>query len=116
MKGSRIKQLREECGLTQIELANRLQISSSAVAMYETDKREASDEIKIKMTEIFGCTLDYLMGKSDIRNPETINIDHANVAFSSGYNGLNETNKTIIQGAIEGLLAKQKLDEEKKEK
>lgn len=56
-------------------------------------------------------------GKSDIRNPITIDEDKINLAFSSGYSGLNETNKNIINATIAGLLAKQKSEEsEKKEK
>lgn len=70
MKGARIKHLREELGLTQPQLAEKLKISSSTVAMYETDKREPNDEIKIRMCELFNCTMDYLTGRSDIRNIE----------------------------------------------
>lgn len=70
MKGSRIKHLREDMGLTQPQLAKKLNISSSSVAMYETNKREPSDEIKLKMCKLFNCTMDYLTGRSDIRNIE----------------------------------------------
>lgn len=70
MKGSRIKYLREYIGLTQPQLADKLKISSSAIAMYETDKREPSDEIKLKMCELFNCSMDYLLGKSEYKNEE----------------------------------------------
>ena len=37
------------------------------------------DDIKLKMCSIFGCSLDYLLGKSDIRNPEELkNVQFAN--------------------------------------
>lgn len=116
MKGSRIKQLREECGLTQIELAEKLQISNSAIAMYETDKREASDDIKIKMAELFGCSVDYLIGKSDIRNPgkqidEVLN--EAMIGMSKEeYEKLSETQKKQIR---DFALFVKKQNEEKKE-
>ena len=90
MKGARIKQLREEKGLTQIELADRLKISNSAVAMYETDKREPSDDIKIKMSEFFNCSLDYLMGRSDIRNPEDKIKQEFEFAYHKEMEGLTE--------------------------
>ena len=44
--------------------------------------RIPSDDIKLKMTEIFGCTLDYLMGKSDIRSTEKIDTDKINIGLS----------------------------------
>ena len=64
----RIKYLRENIGLTQPQLADKLKISSSAIAMYETDKREPSDDIKLKMCELFNCSMDYLLGKSEYKN------------------------------------------------
>ena len=116
--GKRIVLERNKLGLNQIELSKKLNLSSSAsISQYESGDRIPSDDIKLKMCEIFGCTLDYLMGKSDVRNPEKVNIDDVDVAFSSGIKGLNETNKMIIKNTIEALIAKQKQDEkEKKEK
>ena len=78
--GKRIESERIRLGLNQIELAKRLNLSSSAsISQYESGDRIPSDDIKLKMCEIFNCSLDYLMGKSDIRNPEELkNIKHAN--------------------------------------
>lgn len=72
MKGSRIKLLREEKGLKQEELAIILSIAPSTIGMYERDAREPNDEIKLKIAEYFGVSIDYLLGKSDVRNPEKI--------------------------------------------
>lgn len=68
----RIKQLRKEYGYTQEALAKSLGLSSkSNIANYEKGTNAPSDDIKIKMCSLFNCSLDFLMGKSDIRNPET---------------------------------------------
>lgn len=115
MKGNRIKLLREEKQIRQDELAKILSISPSAVGMYERDEREPNDEITLKIAEYFEVSTDYLLGKSDARNPEKVDENKLNVAFSSGFDGLNETNKNIISTTIAGLLAKQK-EEENKEK
>ncbi len=113
--GKKIKQLRKEFELTQEELALKLGLKGkSSIANYEAGNITPSDDIKLKMCEIFDCTLDYLMGKSDVRKPEKINIDDVDVAFSSGYKGLNDTNKMIIKNTLEALLAKQEKDEENK--
>lgn len=67
--GKRIEKLRTELGLNQIELAKKLDLSSSAsISQYESGDRIPSDDIKLKMSNIFNCSLDYLMGKTDIRN------------------------------------------------
>lgn len=64
----RIKELRKEKNLTQEELAKMLGLSAkSNIANYENGANAPSDEIKLKMCEIFDCTMDYLMGKSEFR-------------------------------------------------
>lgn len=114
MKGARIKQLREERRLTQTELADKLKISNSAIAMYETDKREPSDDIKLKMCELFNCSLDYLVGRTDIRSPEKIEDDPlglAKIGFSmKDYNPPTETQKEQIKVIIETILKDNKKD------
>lgn len=67
--GKRIELERTRLGLNQIELAKKLDLSSSAsISQYEKGDRIPSDDIKLKMTEIFNCSLDYLLGKTDVRN------------------------------------------------
>lgn len=96
--GKRIEIERIRLGLNQIELAKKLNLSSSAsISQYESGDRIPSDDIKLKMCEIFNCSLDYLMGKSNIRNPEELkNIPHAN---SNGLdtNGLDEEDLKELQ-------------------
>ena len=69
---NRIKSLREEFGFTQQDLANRLDGAKSTIAMYENETRKPSLEVLVKLSEIFNCSIDYLLGKSDIRNLEEI--------------------------------------------
>lgn len=68
--GQRIKQLREEAGLTQEEFGKLFGIVKSTVSMYEKDKSTPDDGTKKKIAEHFRVSLDYLMGYSDIRNAE----------------------------------------------
>ena len=67
--GNRIKFLREDLGLKQKDLALKLGLKGeTAIANYEAGYSIPKDEIKLKMCEIFNCSLDYLMCKTDIRN------------------------------------------------
>ena len=114
--GARIKFLRNEIGLTQEQLANKLTNvkGKSSIANYENGSNLPSDEVKLKMCEIFNCSLDYLMCKSDIRNPEEVDENKLNVAFSSGFDGLNDTNKNIINNIISTLKDQQDKESENK--
>lgn len=65
---NRIKILREEYGYTQQELADKLDGAKSTIAMYENETRKPSLEILVKLSEIFNCSIDYILCKTDIRN------------------------------------------------
>ena len=80
---NRIKILREELNLTQQELADKLDGAKSSIAMYENGKRKPSLEILIKLSEIFECSIDYILCKTDSRNPEKIDTDKINIGLST---------------------------------
>lgn len=72
--GKRIKRERENKGLSQIELAKLLKISNTTLSQYETGQRIPGDEIKIKLADIFECTLDYLLGRTDNRAENILDL------------------------------------------
>ena len=59
--GARIAALRKESGLSQAELAQRLQISASAMGMYEQGRREPSAQMLVSLAQTLGVTTDYLL-------------------------------------------------------
>lgn len=98
---NRIKQLREENKWTQLELSRKMDCAMSSIAMYEKGDRKPSMEVLIKLSEIFNCSIDYLLGKSDIRNPGQQIDDVLNEAMigmsKEEYEALNETQKKQIR-------------------
>ncbi len=68
----RIKELRLEKGLSQEELGQFLNIQKSAISKYERGALEPNKTMLIKMSELFHCSVDYLLGLSDIRNTNKI--------------------------------------------
>lgn len=67
--GERLRYLREEKGLKQTELAKMLNLeSSSTISQYETINRIPDAYILQRLAEIFDCSIDYLLGRSNIRN------------------------------------------------
>ena len=83
---NRIKTLREELGMTQQELADKINGAKSTVAMYENESRKPSLEILIKLSEIFNCSIDYILCKTNIRNIE----DDFKFAYHKETEGLSE--------------------------
>lgn len=66
--GNILKKIRLDNNLTQEELAKKINTSRSNIANYENNKNMPSIEILDKLSEIFNCSTDYLLGKSDIKN------------------------------------------------
>ncbi len=73
MLGARIAALRRNAQMSQADLAKRLQVSPSAVGMYEQGRREPSADTLVALSEIFGITTDYLLtGKASCRNDDEV--------------------------------------------
>ena len=95
---NRLKILREEKGLLQEEVGKFLGISGRSISNYENGNRDMSPDTIIKLADFFGVSTDYLLGKSEIRNPEEIiNGDFA-FAYHKATEGLSEQE---IKEAIE---------------
>ena len=63
--GSRLKELREEKGLTQKEVAAQLGLHSVTYLHYEKDQREPPLKILAEMAAFFEVSTDYLLGLTD---------------------------------------------------
>ena len=61
MLGERIALLRRGKGWSQMELAQQLHISASAVGMYEQGRREPSLEGLVELAAVFEVSADYLL-------------------------------------------------------
>ncbi len=68
----RLKTLRIKSELNQTQLAQRLNLKSSAISKYEKGLTQPGIETLITLAQIFGVSLDYLVGISDIENPYSI--------------------------------------------
>lgn len=71
---NRIRDLRIEKGWNQEYLGSLLNVQKSAVSKYEQGKISLNDDIIKKLSEIFEVSSDYLIGNSDIKNPEKTEI------------------------------------------
>lgn len=63
--GDRLKNLRNNRGLTQSQLCDRLTINQSSLAMYELDKREPGFDMLILFSNYFNVSIDYLLTGSN---------------------------------------------------
>ncbi|MCI9561204.1 MAG: helix-turn-helix transcriptional regulator [Clostridia bacterium] len=65
MYGQRIKEIRQEKGLTQSQLAEMLSTTQSTVGKYEREEIQLTVDTIIKICKVFEVSADYLLGLED---------------------------------------------------
>ena len=61
----KLKELRQEMGLTQKQLAEKLQTSNSAVCDWERGRTQPDLETLLALAKFFKVSVDYLLGRKD---------------------------------------------------
>ena len=112
--GERIKQMRLEKNWTQKDLALHLGLKNdTAIANYESNYSIPKDEIKYKLCEIFDCTMDYLMCRTEIKKENLQDpLGLAKIGFSMDkYNPPTEKQKEQIRDLLEIILKDNKKEQ-----
>lgn len=66
---NRLKDLREEKDLNQIDVANMLGIGQAGYSKYENGKNNIPVDILIKLSRYYNTSIDYLLYCTDVRKP-----------------------------------------------
>ena len=70
-----IKALRKSKSMTQKELAQALGISRATVAKYEAGLRTPNMDMIMKLSDVLGCTTDYLLGRTRFPYPKLTTLE-----------------------------------------
>ena len=66
----RLRELRNEKGFTQNDVAEKLGVGRATIAGYETKGKQPGYEKLIRLTDLFNVSTDYLLGRADKPNNE----------------------------------------------
>lgn len=87
---NRLKILRMEKGESLQTIAKYLNVTMQTVSNYENGKREMNPDTILKLAEYYNVSTDYLLGKSDIRNPEDKIKEEFKFAYHKETEGLSD--------------------------
>lgn len=90
----RLKELRKQAGLTQVELAGKLGIVQSSYADWERGKKKPTQENLVKIAQILNVSVDYLVGNSEEKTDELDNIE---LLFRMNSKGLSDGEKKVFK-------------------
>lgn len=65
----RIRDIREEKGMTQQQISDYLMCDQSLYSKYERGEREVPLEIMVKLAKLFETSIDYLVRLTDNKQP-----------------------------------------------
>ena len=66
MLGTRIKELRKEFGMSQVELALRMEVTKQTISNWENENIQPSVDMLVGLANVFNVTTDYLLGLDDV--------------------------------------------------
>lgn len=112
---NRLKYLRTARGENLEKVAEYLNVSIQTISNYENEKRDMTPDTIIKLAEYFGVSTDYLLGKSDIRNPENTNLDKLQIGLSTkDYTNISDTQIKQIEDFAKFVLKDNKKEDKEK--
>ena len=65
----KIKELRERCGYSQLKIARYLYCDQSLYSRYESGSRSLPLGAAVRLADLYGVTLDYLVGRELRKTP-----------------------------------------------
>ena len=111
--GERIVFLREECDMSQKELAYAIDIAPTSLSRYENNLYEPKAEILLRLASVLNTTSDFLLGLTDTYKkpltdgPKPLGITISEHQLLSSYRKLNRDNQVRVLERIETLLEMQ---------
>ena len=103
--GNRLKELREERGLSLKQLSERIQVSDAAICKWENDISEPKLTYIIRLAQYFGITLDELTGQDDLvpfteQTQSAFHLSPEERKLVEDYRGLAKPLKELLQDMI----------------
>lgn len=75
----RLKEQRAKLKLSQREVANILEVSPSVISAYESGERTPSVEVLLRLADLYQCSTDYLLGRTEEKPATKIDISDLTV-------------------------------------
>ena len=101
----RLKELRKQANLTQVELAKRLGIGQSSYADWERGRKKPTQENLVKISQVFSVSIDYLVGNSEEKSND---LDNVELLFRMNSKGLSKEEKEVFKKELIEFMEERK--------
>lgn len=107
----RLKDLRKQAELTQVDVAGKLGISQQAYASWERGVKKPTQDNLVKIAQILNVSVDYLVANSENKDDELDNIE---LLFRMNSKGLTDEEKEIFKKELIEFMKERKKEFDKK--
>ncbi len=108
----RLRELREERNLLQKDIANLLNITTSAYGYYEQGKREPDTHVVNSLADFYDVSSDYLLGRTNCKSTEN-NISHIQYSLITAIDSLSPESLKDLEKYVQLLKLKDLTDNNK---
>ena len=109
--GERLREFREERGLTQSELGRKASLTPAAVWQIENNNRKPSAVTLEKLARALVVSMDALMGRET--DEALLGDDSSARVLLRGYQQLTSDDRDAVRGMVEALRRKRKGDKDR---
>ena len=81
--GDKLKDLRQQAGLTQKQLADQLGVTKSVVSFYERSERTPSPDVLRKLAAVFHVSTDFLLDIDRVKRIDISGLDDNDILLVS---------------------------------
>ena len=109
---SRIRELRNDFAISQVEMADELGVSQQAISRIENYPDNIPVDLRKSISKKYNVSIDYLLGlsnKKTISNTTNPPVNIERTEISIGYIELSQPNKLMINALIRALILQQEM-------
>lgn len=103
----RLKKLRKDAGLTQVDVAEKLGVSQPAYASWERGIKKPTQENLVKLSKILYVSVDYLLGNTENKQTSDV-LEDIELLFRMNSKGLTEEEKEIFKKELIEFMEERK--------
>ena len=103
----RLKKLRKDAGLTQVDVAEKLGISQPAYASWERGIKKPTQENLVKLSKILYVSVDFLLGNTENKQTSDV-LENIELLFRMNSEGLTEDEKAVFKKELIEFMEERK--------
>lgn len=119
--GNKLRQLRQERGLTTREVSKLFNVGKSTISNYETDYRKPDADMLKRLADFYEVTVDYLLGRTTDRETYIIEkevvpkaLREAGVEYIELLKDMQGLSPELIKSMLNTMQQARNMDKDKK--